>query len=383
MAKLLPSFTEALGKLISLPSMSSTLPSLDHGNMAVLEQLAQWLETLGFKVDILPLQGQPHKANLIACRGTGPGGLVLAGHTDTVPYAPQAWNYDPLKLSEAQGRFHGLGSADMKGFFAVVLEALQQVADQNLRQPLLVLATADEEVSMQGARDLVQLGRPRARYAVIGEPTGLVPVRAHKGIMMQCLHARGRAAHSSDPDAGVSALEGMHQAIARLLELRQKLQRQWRDPDFKVPVPTMNLGHIEGGDSANRVCAHCSLTFDFRMLPGMAPEQIQAEIKQCLDQTEVPAGLELELEQLAPPVAPFRQSPGELLQAAEQLSGHSGQAVAFATEAPLLSELGMETIVLGPGHIAQAHQPDEYLEASQIKPAVQLITGMIQRFCLA
>src|SRR5690606_29615515 len=134
---------------------------LDQGNRAVLERLAEWLEGLGFAVEILPLTTHPDKANLIATLGAGPGGLVLAGHTDTVPYDDTRWSHDPFRLTEADGRLYGLGTSDMKSFFALAIAAARRFKAEDLRQPLIVLATADEESSMDGARALVRAGRPR------------------------------------------------------------------------------------------------------------------------------------------------------------------------------------------------------------------------------
>src|SRR5690606_37299728 len=223
----------------------------------------------GFEIEVLPIPGQPHKANLIATLGRGAGGLVLAGHTDTVPCDPDRWASDPFSLTERDGRLYGLGATDMKGFFPVALEAARRFDQSKLQQPLIILATADEESSMDGARLLAELGRPKARYAVVGEPTGMKPVRMHKGIMMERVRVQGLAGHSSNPALGNNALEAMHLVIADLLAFRSELQNRYRNPGFAVPVPTLNLGHIHGGDNPNRICGHCELQFDLRPLPGM------------------------------------------------------------------------------------------------------------------
>ena len=194
-----PTIKEMFDKLIAAASISSVSPEFDHSNREVIDILANWLDVMGFSIEILPLPNQPHKANLIATLGQGPGGLVLSGHTDTVPYDEQQWNYDPFKLSEADNRFYGLGMADMKSFFALAIEAACSFDASDFKQPLILLATADEESSMEGAKALVKLGKPKARYAVIGEPTGLKPVHLHKGIIMESVHIHGHAGHSSDP----------------------------------------------------------------------------------------------------------------------------------------------------------------------------------------
>src|ERR1022692_2665669 len=165
-----PALFDMLRALIAAPSVSCSDARLDMSNRGVIDLLASWLEALGFAVDIIPLAHNPAKANLLATLGSGPGGLVLAGHTDTVPYDDHKWLSDPFKLVEREQRWYGLGATDMKGFFPVAIEAAKAFVDTPLQQPLIILATADEESSMDGARELVTQGRPKARFAVIGEP---------------------------------------------------------------------------------------------------------------------------------------------------------------------------------------------------------------------
>lgn len=378
-----PALRDMLAALIAAPSMSSVSPEFDTSNRPVIDRLALWLSGMGFQVEVLPLPSQPHKANLIATLGQGPGGLVLAGHTDTVPYDEGRWNHDPFRLVEAEGRYYGLGTSDMKGFFALAIEAARGLRAGDLKQPLILLATADEESSMEGAQALVELGRPRARHAVIGEPTGLRPVNAHKGIIMEGIRLTGRSGHSSDPSLGNSALEGMHSVIGALLAWRGELQRDHRDPRFTVPVPTLNLGHIHGGDNPNRICGQCDLHIDLRPLPGMELDELRATLEHRLGETLAGSGLQLEVRRLFHGT-PAMHTPATaaIVQAAEQLSGHPAEAVAFCTEGPYLNRLGMDTIILGPGDIAQAHQPDEYLALERIDPMVRILQGLIQRFCL-
>lgn len=211
----LPSLQEQLAALIAAPSVSCTQPVLDQSNRAVVEQLAGWLSELGFTCELQEVQ--PGKFNLLASRGQGSGGLVLAGHTDTVPYNDSLWQSEPLRLTERDGRFYGLGVCDMKGFFPLVIEALQGgLLDQPWRQPLLILATCDEESSMSGARALADSQRSIGRAAVIGEPTGLKPIRLHKGVMMERIDILGQSGHSSNPQLGRSALEAMHEVMGKL-----------------------------------------------------------------------------------------------------------------------------------------------------------------------
>ena len=378
----LPSLQQRFAALLAAPSVSCTQPALDQSNRQVVELLGAWLGELGFVCERQEVQ--PGKFNLLATRGQGPGGLVLAGHSDTVPFDEALWRSNPLALSERDGRWYGLGSCDMKGFFALIIEALQGgLLDQPFRQPLLVLATCDEESSMSGARALAAAGRPLGRAAVIGEPTGLRPVRLHKGVMMERIDILGQSGHSSDPGLGHSALEAMHACIGELMGLRREWQRAFNNPQFGVPQPTLNFGCIHGGDNPNRICGQCSLEFDLRPLPGMDPQQLRAAIHQKLQPLAALHRVRIDYGPLFPGVPPFEQAADcELVRLAERLTGHVAEAVAFGTEAPYLQQLGCETIVLGPGDIACAHQPDEYLDMARIEPTVRLLRELISHYCL-
>ncbi len=378
----LPSMKEQFAALIGIPSVSCTQPQLDQSNRGVIDLLAGWLSELGFSCDIQ--QVSPGKFNLLASMGSGPGGLVLAGHSDTVPYDEALWQTNPLKLTEVDNRWVGLGSCDMKGFFALVIEAVRPLLDQPFKQPLLILATCDEETSMAGARALAEAGQPLGRAAVIGEPTGLKPIRMHKGVMMERIDILGRSGHSSDPSLGHSALDAMHDAISELKSLRQRWLYEYRNPQFSVPQPTLNFGCIHGGDNPNRICGQCSLEFDLRPLPGMDPNALRAIIRSKLAPLAEQHQVKIDFAPIAPGVPPFEQAAdAELVRVAERLTGHRAEAVAFGTEAPYLQRLGCETIVLGPGDIACAHQPGEYLEMSRLQPTVRLLSQLIAHYCLS
>lgn len=236
---------------------------------------------------------------------------------------------------------------------------------------------------MSGARALVEAGRPLARAAVIGEPTSLRPIRMHKGILMETVRIQGRSGHSSDPALGANAMEAMHAVIGQLLELRRELQQRYRNELFRVAVPTLNLGCIHGGDSANRICGRCELEFDLRPLPGMSLEGLRNAISERLRTLDQRFGVQIEVEPLFPGIPPFESAAdSELVRLSERLTGHRAEAVAFGTEAPFLDALGMDTIVLGPGSIDQAHQPDEFLPLDQIRPTIELLRQLIAHYCL-
>lgn len=384
MARSCPSLDSMLAELIAIPSVSSTEPALDLSNRPLVERLADWLESAGFAVELLAVPDAPGKFNLVATLGQGDEGLVLAGHTDTVPFDAARWTYDPFRLTESEGRLYGLGMSDMKSFFAFILEAARELDAKALRQPLVVLATADEESSMRGARALAASGRRFGRHALIGEPTNLRPVRLHKGVMGERVRLIGQSGHASDPALGRNAIEGMHALIGNLLEWREELQRQYRHPAFRLPYPTLNLGRIEGGDNANRICGACELHLDLRLLPGLAPETLREELARRVAEVAREHQLEGSVEPIFASIPPA-ETPAEapIVRACERLTGHPAEAVNFGTEAPFFNALGMDTLILGPGDIAQAHQPDEYLALERIPPTLELLRALMREFVLA
>jgi acetylornithine deacetylase len=375
---------EHIRQLIATPSVSSVSPQFDQSNRPVIDLLAGWLEDLGFAVRIEPLPERPDKANLIATLGRGSGGLVLAGHTDTVPFDANRWRFDPFGGVIADERIYGLGSTDMKAFLALAIEAAREFATRELSQPLVILATADEESSMHGAQALAAAGQPLGRHAVIGEPTELKPVRMHKGIMMEAIRLEGRSGHSSNPALGVNALEGMHEVIGELLRWRAELQARYRNPLFEVAVPTMNLGHIHGGDNPNRICGDCELHIDIRPLPGMTLDGLREELHTRLGQRLADSPLKLSFLPLFPGVEALETpATAAIVRAAEALTGAPAGVVSFGTEGPYLNALGMETVILGPGSVDCAHQPDEFLPLATIQPTLEILRGLIGRFCLS
>ena len=383
MPKTCPDLVTMLSQLISTPSVSCTQAAWDQSNQPVVELLEGWLSHLGFRTEVIPVEGHPGKVNLIATLGSGPGGLVLSGHTDTVPYNAERWQSDPFKLIEKQSRFYGLGTCDMKGFFPIAIEAAKKFLEQPLKQPLIILATADEESSMSGARALATAGKPKARYAVIGEPTGMKPIYMHKGMMMEAVRIEGKAGHSSDPSLGANALDAMHSVLSELVSFRNEMKLNHRNSAFKIAEPTLNLGCIHGGDNPNRICGSCELEYDLRPLPGMSLDNLREDVSRRLAPLADQFGVEIKTEALFPGIPAFaNMRDSDLVRTAERLTGYQAETVAFGTEAPFMQELGMDTIVMGPGSIDQAHQPDEYLAFDQIKPTVAILEKMITQYCL-
>ena len=377
----LPNTIAMLRTLVGEPSTSSIAASRDQSNLAVINHLANWLESLKFAVNVLPLPNKGGKANLIATLGSGEGGLVLSGHTDTVPCDEKHWDTDPYTLTEIDSVVHGLGSCDMKGFFPIALEAASLFRSEKLNKPLTILATSDEESSMAGARQLLRDGRPKADFAIIGEPTGLQPIIAHKGVLALSIVIEGSGGHASNPNLGCNALDAMHAVIADLLIYRQELASTYTNPTFEINIPTLNLGCLHAGDSPNRICETAELQIDLRLMPGMEIEALTTTIQHRLVETIASYGTRLSITRLNEVPAYQTSDDGDLARTLASLSGRAPGTVAFGTEAPFLQSLGMETVVFGPGSIDQAHQPNEYLDLSQLSPARDTLENVIRHYC--
>ncbi|HEN3251812.1 TPA: acetylornithine deacetylase [Yersinia enterocolitica] len=387
----LPPFIELYRALIATPSISATDSALDQSNEALINLLAGWFADLGFRVEIQPVPDTRHKFNLLASigensvgkksSGEGSGGLLLAGHTDTVPYDEGRWTRDPFTLTEHDNKLYGLGTADMKGFFAFILDAVRDIDASTLSKPLYILATADEETTMAGARYFAASTQLRPDFAIIGEPTSLQPVRAHKGHISNAIRITGQSGHSSDPARGVNAIDLMHESITELMKLRTTLQERYNNSAFAIPYPTMNFGHINGGDAANRICACCELHMDIRPLPGLTLSDLDELMTEALAPVSARWPGRLSIDQLHPPI-PGYECPTDhhMVGVIEELLGERTAVVNYCTEAPFIQQI-CPTLVLGPGSINQAHQPDEFIDMAFIEPTRELIGQLVDHFC--
>ena len=378
----LPNFADALKQLIASPSISSSQERWDQGNHDVIQLLAMWFEQIGFSIDIQKVPNTRNKYNLLATLGQGEGGLLLSGHSDTVPFDENRWQSDPFNIVDKNDKFYGLGTCDMKGFFAFILQACKALPTKQLKKPLYILATADEETTMAGARFFSQSQQLKPDVAIIGEPTNLVPVTMHKGHMSHRIKVQGQSGHSSKPHLGVNAIEIMHLVISNLMRLKEKLSLNYHHPAFDVASPTLNLGAISGGDNPNRICGYCELDIDMRALPGMTDNELIELLSETLKPLAEKYPSRISFEALDPSSPSFEQPASDFVTLAEEISGHKCCAVNYATEAPFIQQLGCQTIVLGPGSIDQAHQPNEYLAQSEITKTEKILIEMINKYCL-
>ena len=290
----------------------------------------------------------------------------------------------------------------MKSFLAIAINAAKEFSSKDLKQRVTIIATADEESTMQGAKTLVEtfknksqnssqnnldqtkLGlRKLAKYCIIGEPTDLTPIHQHKGVMMEAIKVHGQAGHSSDPSLGNNALDGMRLVLNELEQFKQELAEQNTNHDFVVPIPTLNLGHIHGGDNPNRICGECELHIDLRPLPGMQINTLRDDLRERLMKVTSPLGLKVDFEPLFDGVPAFKtEETSKIIQLTKQYSHKTPTTVAFGTEGPYFNAMGMETVVLGPGSIDQAHQQNEYLALDAINPTIDLLKNVINEVCV-
>lgn len=378
----LPNPVDMIQTLVQTPSVSCVNAQFDMSNRPVCNVLANWFDGIGCDVDLMEIPGTRDNVNFVARFGNGPAGLAFCGHTDTVPFDEKLWSTDPLGAEIRENKLYGVGSTDMKGFLALCAHVLEHTESRKLQRSIIVIGSADEESSMDGARALCDIDFEMPPFCIVGEPTGLQPIRRHKGTLMERVTLTGKSGHSSDPALGVNAIEAMHQLITVLLQYREDLQQRYRDDSFAVPYPTLNFGHIRGGDNPNRICGSCSIDFDLRLMPGMTVDETRTElhrrVREAMSNWPVTINFTA-LFQGANPLSTSVTSP--LLAACERHSCQSHGSVNFCTEAPFYATLGAQSVVMGPGDIALAHQPDEYLALEAVDPMVNIMHKLIEQFC--
>ena len=298
-----------------------------------------------------------------------------------MPYAAADWASDPLALAVRDGRCYGMGACDMKAFFAAVAAALELVDLKSVKRPLRVWATANEECGMEGASQIIK-DAPPSRHALVGEPTDLIPVYAHKGGMAEKIVCHGRAAHASDPSKGVSALEAMARVMAALRAAHEASCAEHADAVFTPPEATMNFGLCKAGAAFNTVPDRAELWVDRRLLPGEDCASVRARMHEVA--REAVADMEVRLE-FSPLVAGFEPvlTPPEapIIAYAAELTGQAARTVPFGTEAPYYAEAGMDVLIMGAGSVADIHQPNESFPLAQLDRMVELTAKMISRFC--
>jgi len=347
------------------------------GNIPLIKFVENYLDSWGiphFRVDY----EAGKKTNLFATIGPDiAGGIVLSGHTDVVPVDGQKWASNPFELSERDGRLYGRGTCDMKGFIAVALALVPQFKSANLKTPIHLALSCDEEVGCKGVRPLVahirdHMKKPKA--VIVGEPTSMQVVNAHKAALTFSTEVTGHEAHSSLTDQGVNAIMVAGELLGEISRIREDLTARG-DPShrFNPPYSTIHVGVIEGGTAKNIIPRKCSFQWETRLLPLADPAEVPTRFEKFATSLE-PAmkkiagdtGINSQQTNVVPGLAPEDNSPAEHL--ALHLAGANGaHAVSYCTEAGLFQQIGIPAIICGPGSIEQAHKPDEYIDISEMQ----------------
>lgn len=372
-------------RLVAFPTVSR------ESNMELIDFVREHLRPLDADVR-LTFDDDRRKANLFATIGPpGPGGLVLSGHTDVVPVEGQAWDSDPFVLHEKDGRVYGRGTSDMKGFIAIALALLPQYVSR-LKRPLHFALSYDEEVGCIGVGRLIEdLARARVQPSgcVVGEPTLMTPVIAHKGKRSYRCAVRGLAGHSAYAPSAVNAVEAAAEGVAYLKGMaRRRRDSGPYDRGFDVPHTTVHTGVIRGGTALNIVPHECSFDFEVRHLPGDDPTALLAEFKgHIADRIEpemkaVDPRAGFEIVQMSEIPALDTSAETEIVALVHELTGTTEIGkVSYGTEASQFQRAGIPSVVCGPGSIEQAHKPNEYIELAQVEACERFLRRLMERLC--
>jgi acetylornithine deacetylase len=347
-----------------------------NSNLALIEAVETWLQALDIPSRRITGAGG-HKANLLFSIGPDvPGGVVLSGHTDVVPVDGQAWTSDPWTLVERDGRLYGRGSADMKGYLAAGLSRVPAMLAADLKRPVHFALSYDEEVGLLGAPALIEAMLahvPMPGLVIVGEPTGMRIVDRHKGIMGLRTTVLGHEAHSSQTHLGVSANMVATRLMSKIVEIADRLAASPPTPNgFEPAHTTITIGLVKGGTAPNILARECSFVWDIRSPSPDEARAVHAEVQAMATQLDAEitsrfadCGITTEILSNAPPLTGAGNAPA--LELVSRLAGtHECEAASYLAEAGLFEQAGLPTVICGPGWIAQAHQPDEYLELSQL-----------------
>jgi acetylornithine deacetylase len=349
-------------------------------NLGLIEWVRDYLTKLGAKTRLTHDAGGK-KANLFATLGDSKKpGLILSGHTDVVPVDGQNWDTDPFKATEIDGKLYARGSADMKGFIGIILnQAPKFVSALNagkLDAPLHYALSFDEEVGCLGVRSLIrdlEENNIRPGGCVVGEPTSMQPIIAHKGTHRFRCAVHGREAHSSYVTHGVNAIEYAARLVVFIRQIADRLaQIEQRDYGFTVPYSTLSTGVIQGGIAANVVPKDCVFQFDMRTLPQASPDALYQEIRGyaeslAREMQAIDRNSGIDLQWMSQTVGLAASETDAIVQWAMQLSKHPTVGkVSYGTEAGLFQKMGVPTVICGPGDIAEAHRPNEFVTLEQL-----------------
>ncbi len=352
-----------------------------NSNLDLIESVREGLSAHGVTAELFTSPDK-RKANLFATLpaqdGTVDGGIVLSGHTDVVPVDGQNWASDPFQLTEREGKLFARGSADMKGFIATAMALVPEFLALPRKKPIHFAFSYDEEIGCMGAPVMLDALKRRglkAEGCIVGEPTGMRPVVAHKGINLYRCSVHGKAAHSSLTPQGCNAIEYAARLICRIRDLADQVRAQGPyDECFDVPFTTLSTNLVRGGNAMNTIPESCEFHYEIRNLPGMSPDDLRAKLDQYVQDDLLPR-MRKEFDGAQIAVETVASAPG--METAEQeavtelvraLTGDRDvRKVAYGTEGGLFQGIGIPTVICGPGHIENAHKPDEFVAIDQLQ----------------
>lgn len=365
--------TDILDRLVAFPSVVGT------PNGAIVDWIRDRLERAGARVHVLP-GPEGDRFNLFATIGPAAvPGYVLSGHMDVVPAGEEGWTSDPFRLRADGDRLYGRGTSDMKGFIAAALAALPVLTAAPLGRPIHFAFTYDEEAGCRGCPHLLphlpELCAPPLGV-IVGEPSGLRAVRAHKGKAAARLTIRGRAGHSSRPDQGLNAIHAMGVALLSAVAEAERLSQGPLDPVFEPPCSTLQVGTIQGGQAVNVIPDLCAAELEARAIAGIDPAALLDPVRQAAGQLAA-RGFAVDWTALSAYPGLSLPADAPLARLLEELTGQMPQpAVSYGTEAGLYQSTGVDAIVCGPGDIARAHRPDEYILGDELRACQAMIEAL-------
>ncbi len=377
---------DLLERLVAFDTVS------DKSNLPLIAFVADYLKGQGIRFVTAP-NASGDKAALYASIGPDvDGGVVLSGHTDVVPVTGQAWTTDPFILRRDGGRLFGRGACDMKAFDAVCLAMAPALARMPLKAPVHILLSYDEETTCLGVVDIIArmgIDQPRPKAVIVGEPTSMQVADAHKSVASFFTTVHGFEVHSSMPHAGVNAIDGAARIVTELNTIFEEMVTRG-DPTgrFSPPYTSVHVGTIDGGTARNITARQCRMNWEYRGVPGLDDTEIPDRIERFAQEIVVPhlqrfggkARVTTELDILVPGLAPEPGSVAEIL-AKRLVNANHTITVPYGSEAGRFQKAGIPTVLCGPGDIAQAHQPDEYIEESQIVACEAFVRKLGHELC--
>ena len=385
--KVFPETKKILSELIKFQTVSGT------SNIALIEYCEKKLSKVG-ATSFKTFDEAKKRVNLFSTVNgkskVSGGGVILSGHTDVVPASPKEWTSDPFIATEKNNKIYGRGSTDMKGFIACSLALAPYFASQNLKSPIHFSFTYDEETACQGAPVMIKELKKRnlnCSICIIGEPTDMKAVEAHKGCHEYSTHFTGLAGHGSNPDKGVNAIEYANLFISELMRLREELKkREPKNSIFIPPYSTLQIGRIKGGLARNVIADQCSVDWELRpVVPEdgeFVNKNIDAYVKNNLlpKMKKVYPKANIQKEIIGEIIGFTKEAKSDAVSLICNLTGdNSRETVAFGTEAGLFQEIGISTVVCGPGSIKQAHTIDEYVSFDQLKLCLKMLIDLREK----